>query len=78
LASIVFLLVNITSVAYVIHFASGVALRKIWFENYGWLWKSCLILAPVGLLLAKSYTTPLVFGWGGFTVMFLMVLLYFS
>jgi HD-GYP domain-containing protein (c-di-GMP phosphodiesterase class II) len=78
LASTTYLLVNITAVTYVIHLASGAPLRKIWFENYGWLWKSCLILSPVGLLLAKSYTTPLVFGWGGFTVMFLMVLLYFS
>ena len=78
LASVVFLLVNITAVTYVIHLVSGASLRKIWFENYGWLWKSCLILAPVGLLLARAYTTPLIFGWGGFTVMFLMILLYFS
>ncbi|GIW31288.1 MAG: hypothetical protein KatS3mg071_1462 [Meiothermus sp.] len=34
--------------------------------------------APIGLLLAKAYQTPLIWGWGGFTVLFLMLLLYFS
>lgn len=78
LASVVFVFVNVLAVTYVIHLASGASFRKIWFENYSWLWKSSLTLAPIGLLLAKSYTTPILFGWGGFTVLFLMLLLYYS
>jgi HD-GYP domain-containing protein (c-di-GMP phosphodiesterase class II) len=76
--SIVYFVVNITAVTYVIHLASGVSLRKVWFENYSWLWVSYLIQAPIGLLLAKAYQIPLVWGWGGFTVLFMMLLLYFS
>ncbi|MBF6594351.1 MAG: HD-GYP domain-containing protein [Thermaceae bacterium] len=78
LASIAFLFINISAVTYVIHLATGATLRKVWFGNFSWLWKSSLILAPVGLLLARAYTTPLIGGWGGFTVLFLMLLLYFS
>ncbi|AWR85659.1 HD-GYP domain-containing protein [Meiothermus taiwanensis] len=77
-ASLVYFFVNVGSVTYVIHLASGVGLRKVWFENYSWLWVSYLVQAPAGLLLAKAYQTPLVWGWGGFTVLFLMLLLYFS
>jgi len=39
---------------------------------------SYLVQAPVALLLAKAYQTPLIGGWGGFTVLFMMLLLYFS
>ncbi len=67
LASIAYLLINISAVTYVIHLATGASLRKVWFENFSWLWKSSLILAPVGLLLARAYTTPLIGGWGGFS-----------
>ncbi|GIW33126.1 MAG: phosphohydrolase [Meiothermus sp.] len=77
-ASVVYFLINVSTVTYVIHLASGASLRKIWFENYSWLWVSYLVQAPVGLLLAKAYQTPLVGGWGGFTVLFMMLLLYFS
>lgn len=77
-ASLVYFLVNVGSVTYVIHLASGASLRKVWFENFGWLWVSYLVQAPVGLLLAKAYQIPLVWGWGGFTVLFMMLLLYFS
>lgn len=77
-ASLVYFLVNVGSVAYVIHLASGASLGKVWFENYSWLWVSYLVQAPVGLLLAKAYQIPLIWGWGGFTVLFMMLLLYFS
>ncbi len=77
-ASIAYFVVNIASVVYVIHLHSGASLRKIWFENFSWLWVSYLVQAPVGLLLAKAYQVPLVGGWGGFTVLFMMLLLYFS
>ncbi len=77
-AAAAFFIVNIASVVYVIHLSSGVSVRKIWFENYGWLWVSYLVQAPVGLLLAKAYQVPLIGGWGGFTVLFMMLLLYFS
>lgn len=77
-ASATFFLVNAVTVTYVIHLSSGVSVRKIWFENIGWLWVSYLVQAPVGLLLAKAYQTPLIGGWGGFTVLFMMLLLYFS
>lgn len=77
-ASLVYFLVNVGSVTYVIHLSSGTSLRKVWFENYGWLWASYLLQAPIGLLLAKAYQVPLVWGWGGFTVLFMTLLLYFS
>jgi HD-GYP domain-containing protein (c-di-GMP phosphodiesterase class II) len=77
-ASLMYFLVNVGSVTYVIHLASGASLRKVWFENFGWLWVSYLVQAPIGLLLAKAYQTPLIWGWGGFTVLFMMLLLYFS
>lgn len=77
-ASLVYFLVNVGSVTYIIHLASGASLRKVWFENYSWLWVSYLVQAPIGLLLAKAYQTPLIWGWGGFTVLFMMLLLYFS
>jgi len=78
LASIAYFLANVSAVTFVIHLASGARLRKVWFENYSWLWKSYLVQAPVALLLAKAYQTPLIGGWGGFTVLFMMLLLYFS
>ncbi|GEM83810.1 phosphohydrolase [Meiothermus hypogaeus NBRC 106114] len=77
-ASVVYFLINVSTVTYVIHLSSGASIRKIWFENYSWLWVSYLVQAPVGLLLAKAYQTPLIGGWGGFTVLFMMLLLYFS
>jgi len=77
-ASLVYFLVNVSTVTYVIHLATGARLRKVWFENFSWLWVSYLVQAPVGLLLAKAYQTPLIGGWGGFTVLFMMLLLYFS
>jgi len=78
LASIVYFLANVGTVTFVIHLASGARLRKVWFENASWLWVSYLVQAPVALLLAKAYQTPLIGGWGGFTVLFMMLLLYFS
>ena len=77
-ASLVYFLVNVSTVTFVIHLASGARLRKVWFENYSWLWVSYLVQAPVALLLAKAYQTPLIGGWGGFTVLYMMLLLYFS
>ena len=76
--SVIYFAVNMASVTYVIHLSSGISVRKIWFENFSWLWVSYLVQAPVGLLLAKAYQTPLIGGWGGFTVLFIMLLLYFS
>ncbi|WP_299431129.1 HD-GYP domain-containing protein [uncultured Meiothermus sp.] len=77
-ASVAYFLVNTSSVTYVIHLASGASFRKIWYENSSWLWVSYLVQAPVALLLAKAYQVPLIWGWGGFTVLFMMLLLYFS
>nr|WP_233493010.1 MULTISPECIES: HD-GYP domain-containing protein [unclassified Meiothermus] len=65
-------------VYYVIHLASGVPLRKIWVDNFRWLSTSYFILAPIGLLMARAYQTPLVGGWGGFSVLFILMLLYYS
>ncbi|MCX7740683.1 MAG: HD-GYP domain-containing protein [Meiothermus sp.] len=77
-ASLAYFAVNVLSVTCVIHLATGVSLGKVWSENFGWLWVSYLAQAPVGLLLAEAYQTPLVGGWGGFTVLLLMLLLHFS
>jgi HD-GYP domain-containing protein (c-di-GMP phosphodiesterase class II) len=77
-AAAAYFIVNISAVVYVIHLYSGVRIRKIWSENFSWLWVSYLVQAPVGLLLAKAYQIPLIWGWGRFTVLFMMLLLYFS
>jgi hypothetical protein len=77
-ASAVYFALNTSAMVYVIHLSSGVSVRKVWHENWGWLWVSYLVQAPVGLLLAKAYQIPLIAGWGGFTVLFMMLLLYFS
>ncbi|WP_027883139.1 HD-GYP domain-containing protein [Meiothermus rufus] len=77
-ASLTYFWVNVSAVTYIIHLSSGLSLGKVWFENYSWLWASYLLQAPIGLLLAKAYQTPLIWGWGGFTVLFIMLLLYFS
>ncbi len=76
--TVTFFGLNVLMLVYVIHLASGISVKKIWYENFSWLWKSYLILSPVALLLAKAYQTPLIGGWGGFTVLFVMMLLYFS
>ncbi|RDI96178.1 HD domain-containing protein [Meiothermus sp. QL-1] len=77
-ASLAYFLVNMSAVTYVIHLSSGLSLRKVWFENFSWLRTSYLLQAPIGLLLAEAYRTPLILGWGGFTVLLIMLLLYFS
>lgn len=77
-ASAAYFVTNVGVVAYVIHLSSGVPIRKVWHENFRWLAGSYLLLSPVALFLANSYQTPLVGGWGGFTVLVFMLLLYFS
>ncbi|MER3490806.1 MAG: phosphohydrolase, partial [Meiothermus sp.] len=77
-SSLALFLTNITLVSYVIHLVSGAPFRKIWVDNFRWLSTSYLILAPIGLFMARAYQTPLVGGWGGFSVLFILMLLYYS
>lgn len=77
-ASFVLFISNITLVYYVIHLASGAPFRKIWVDNFRWLSMSYFVLAPVGLFMARAYQIPLVGGWGGFSVLFILMLLYYS
>ncbi len=77
-AAFIFFLVNITLVSLVIHLASGEKLAKIWQENIRWSLPSALILAPVALLLARAYETPLIGGWGGWTVLLFLAPIYLS
>ena len=77
-ASLIFFIVNISLVSYVIHLASGAPIRKVWADNFRWLSLSYFVLAPIGLFMARAYEIPLVGGWGGFSVLFILMLLYFS
>lgn len=77
-AGLAFFAVNVGTVVYAIHFASGTSVRKIWSENFSWLWFSYLVISPVGLLLAQAYKVPIIGNWGGFTVLIIMLLLYYS
>ncbi|WP_038041481.1 HD-GYP domain-containing protein [Thermus tengchongensis] len=78
LASVVLFSVNTGLVTLIIHLANGTPLREIWKKNYGWLAASYFLLSPVALLLARAYETPLLGGWGGWTVLFFLVPLYYS
>ncbi|MBI5812794.1 MAG: HD domain-containing protein [Meiothermus silvanus] len=76
--SLVLFLANISLVSYVIHLATGAPIRKVWVDNFRWLSMSYFVLAPVGLFMARAYQIPLVGGWGGFSVLFILMLLYYS
>ncbi len=78
LAAVAFFIVNTGLVTLIIHLASGTPLRKIWQKNFGWLAVSYLLLSPIALLLARAYETPLIGGWGGWTVLLFLIPLYYS
>ncbi|MCS7218009.1 MAG: HD-GYP domain-containing protein, partial [Thermus sp.] len=62
----------------VIHLATQTPPREIWRKNYRWLAASYLLLSPLALLLARAYETPLIGNWGGWTVLFFLIPLYYS
>jgi len=78
LGAVVFFIVNTGLVTFIIHLANGTPLREVWKKNYGWLAASYFLLSPVALLLARAYETPLLGGWGGWTVLLFLVPLYYS
>jgi len=78
LASVTLFFLNTALVTLIIHFASGTPLREIWRKNYGWLATSYLLLSPLALLLARAYETPLIGNWGGWTILFFLIPLYYS
>ncbi|WP_243027613.1 HD-GYP domain-containing protein [Thermus albus] len=78
LAATTFFLINTALVSLVIHLASGTPLREVWRKNFGWLTVSYFLLSPLALLLARAYETPLLGGWGGWTVLFFLIPLYYS
>ncbi|GGM97326.1 phosphohydrolase [Thermus composti] len=77
-ASISFFAVNTSLVAFVIHLDSQTSLREIWRKNMGWVALSYILLSPLALFLARAYETPLLAGWGGWTVLFFLIPLYYS
>lgn len=78
LAATTFFLVNTALVSLAIHLASGTPLREVWRKNVSWLTVSYLLLSPLALLLARAYETPLLGGWGGWTVLLFLIPLYYS
>lgn len=78
LASVTLFLVNTGLVTLAIHIASGTPIREIWRRNAGWLASSYLLLSPIALLLARAYETPLLGNWGGWTILFFLIPLYYS
>jgi putative nucleotidyltransferase with HDIG domain len=77
-ASLAFFLVNTTLVTTAIHLANKVTWREAWRKNFSWLALSYLLLSPLALLLARAYETPLLGNWGGWTVLFFLIPLYYS
>lgn len=77
-ASLAFFLANTTLVTTAIHLANNVPWREAWRKNFSWLALSYLLLSPIALLLARAYETPLLGNWGGWTVLFFLIPLYYS
>lgn len=78
LASIVFFVVNVSLTTVVIHLTTGTPFREIWRKNYTWLAASYFLLSPIAFLLARAYETPLIGNWGGWTILFFLIPLYYS
>ncbi|WP_024119690.1 HD-GYP domain-containing protein [Thermus thermophilus] len=77
-ASLVFFAINTTLVTTIIHLANNVPWREVWRKNSAWIATSYLLLSPIALLLARAYETPLLGNWGGWTVLFFLIPLYYS
>jgi len=77
-ASTTLFLANITLVSLAIHLATATPLREVWRKNFRWLALSYFLLAPIALLLARAYETPLLANWGGWTVLLFLIPLYYS
>ena len=77
-ASVTFFFTNATLVTTAICLANRVPWRNAWGKNVKWLALSYLLLSPIALLLARAYETPLLGNWGGWTVLFFLVPLYYS
>ncbi|MCX7850917.1 MAG: phosphohydrolase, partial [Thermus sp.] len=78
LAALTFFTINIALVVIAIRVSTGAPLHEIWHKNFGWLALSYLTLSPLALLLARAYETPLIGNWGGWTVLFFLIPLYYS
>ncbi|GAA6755977.1 HD-GYP domain-containing protein [Thermus thalpophilus] len=78
LSALTLFVVNSTLVAFAIHLNTKTPLREIWRRNMGWVALSYLLLSPLALLLARAYETPLIGNWGGWTVLFFLIPLYYS
>ncbi|GAA5337991.1 MULTISPECIES: HD-GYP domain-containing protein [Thermus] len=78
LASLALFTVNVGLVSLVIHLANGTPILEVWRKNYGWFPISYFLLSPLALLLARAYETPLLGNWGGWTILFFLVPLYYS
>jgi len=78
MASLAFFLANTTLVTTAIHLANNIPWREAWGKNIKWLALSYLLLSPLALLLARAYETPLLGNWGGWTVLFFLIPLYYS
>jgi len=77
-ASVTFFFTNATLVTTAICLANRVPWRNAWGKNVKWLALSYLLLSPIALLLARAYETPLLGNWGGWTVLFFLIPLYYS
>jgi HD-GYP domain-containing protein (c-di-GMP phosphodiesterase class II) len=77
-ASLTFFFINTSLVSLAIHLATGIKFGKIWQKNVRWLILSYLLLSPIALLLARAYETPLIANWGGWTILFFLIPLYYS
>jgi HD-GYP domain-containing protein (c-di-GMP phosphodiesterase class II) len=78
LASLTFFTVNTFLVNYIIHLSSGAPIRAVWQKNFGWLATSYLLFSPLALFLARAYEIPLFADWGGWTILFFLIPLYYS
>jgi len=79
-ASTVSFVVNVSLVSVVVHLATKLPIKEIWFHNFGWVLASYLIMSPVVVLLARMYSSsPALLGnWGGWSVILFLIPLYYA
>ncbi|WP_457637317.1 HD-GYP domain-containing protein [Oceanithermus sp.] len=80
IASIITFIINVSLVSIVVHLATGLPIRDIWFHNFGWVLASYLIMSPIVVLLARMYRSspPLLGNWGGWAVILFLIPLYYA
>lgn len=71
-SAVTYIIVNCTAVSIILALSQRISLRTIWMTNIRWLLPNFLLLAPLGLLMAKVYQY---IGFLGIVLFFIPLLL---